>query len=229
MTSFANWLVASLGTLLLSARVADAPVPRTVAARVAARIAASWRVPAEQVRLEWGRASGPVPAEDSVFRVIGHGEDGWYVVVFDPAGSGAMAVRVRAGLERPVMVASRALPAGTHVAPDDLREELRVRWGVPQPESLAAPGTGWEVRRPLAPGEVAAAPAVTPPAIVLAGQPVRMRWERGGVEVSVMGIALNNARRGETVRARLEERPARLTGTVVAPGEAELVAGGSGR
>jgi flagella basal body P-ring formation protein FlgA len=100
-----------------------------------------------------------------------------------------------------------------------------VHWGIPAPDSSLVPGVGWETRRIVRAGEVVASPAVSAPPLVLAGQPVRLEWERGGVQVSVVGIALNSARRGETVRARLEERPARLTGTVTAPGTAVLAAG----
>jgi flagella basal body P-ring formation protein FlgA len=230
MTSFVSWLLTGLTPLLLAGRAGDAPVSRGLAARVAERIAGAWRVPVGQVRLLWGHSSGTAsPADETTFRVLGRGEDGWFVVVFDPAASTAVAVRVRAGVERPVMVASRSLPAGSRLTDGDLREEMRVHWGVPAADSALTPGTGWEVRRLLAAGEVIAAPAVAPPPLVFAGQPVRMEWQRGGVEVSVVGIALNNARRGETVRARLEERPARLTGTVVAPGTAVLVAEGARR
>lgn len=230
MTSFVSWLLAGLTPLLLTGRAGEAPVSRGLAARVAARIASAWRVPVGQVRLLWGHSSCTgSPADETTFRVLGRGEDGWFVVVFDPAASAAVAVRVRAGVERPVMVASRSLPAGSRLADGDLREEMRVHWGVPASDSVPAPGSGWEVRRLLAAGEVVAAPAVAAPPLVYAGQPVKMEWQRGGVEVSVMGIALNNARRGETVRARLEERPARLTGTVVAPGTAVLVVGGARR
>jgi flagella basal body P-ring formation protein FlgA len=226
MTSFVSWLMTGLTPLLLAVRPGEAPVTRGLAARVAARIADAWRVPVGQLRLEWGRASGAAsPSDDTTFRVLGHGDDGWFVVVFDPAASAAMAVRVRAGVERPVMVATRSLPAGAQLADGDLREEMRVRWGVPPTDSLVVPASGWEVRRPLTAGEVVAAPAVMAPPLVLAGQPVKMEWHRGGVDVSVVGIALNSARRGETVRARLEERPARLSGTVVAPGTAVLLAG----
>ena len=230
MTSFVSWLLAGLTPLLLTVRAGEAPVSRGLAARVAARIADSWRVPVGQVRLLWGHSSGAgSPADETTFRVLGRGEDGWFVVVFDPAASAAVAVRVRAGVERPVMVASRSLPAGSRLTDGDLREEMRVHWGVPASDSVLAPAAGWEVRRLLAAGEVVAAPAVAAPPLVFAGQPVRMEWQRGGVEVSVMGIALNSAHRGETVHARLEERPARLTGTVVAPGTAVLVAGGARR
>ncbi len=228
MTSFASWMFAGLSSLLLSARSGDAPVSRALAARVASRLAESWRVPVEEVRLAWGRATEIASMPDDVpFRILGRGEDGWFVVVFDPAETGAAAVRVRAGVERTVMVATRSLPAGSRLADGDLREEVRVRWGVPGPDTTARPGTGWDVRRLLRAGEVVLPPAVTAPPIVLAGQPVKLQWESGGVRVSVVGIALNSARAGEMVRARLEERPARLTATATAPGVAVLAAGGA--
>lgn len=226
MTSFARWLFAGLSPLMLAARASDAPVSRALAARVAGRIADTWRVPPGELRLAWGRSSRDgTPPEDAPFRVMGHGEGGWFVVVFEPAESTACAVRVRAGVERPVMVASRPLEAGRPLASGDLREEVRVHWGAPSAESAVVPADGWVVRRPIRAGDVVAPPAVVAPPLVLAGQPVRLEWRREGVEVSVVGIALNSARRGETVRARLEERPARLVGTVTAPGLATLEEG----
>lgn len=228
MTSFARWVVAGLSPLLLAARGDGAHVPRPLAARVAARVADGWRVPAEQVRLEWGVVAGDrVPAPDAPFRILGRGDAGWYVVVFDPSDSAAVAVRLRAGVERPVAVATRPLAAGTRIAPGDLREEVRVHWGRPGVAALVLPAEGWDVRRAVRAGDVVAPPAVATPPLVLAGQPVRLEWQSGGVQVSVVGIALNSARAGETVRARLEERPARLTGTVTAPGTAVLAPGGS--
>jgi flagella basal body P-ring formation protein FlgA len=226
MSSFASWIFAGLSSLLLAGRTADAPFPRALVARVAGRIAESWKVPVDQLRLAWGRPSGvPQLADDVPFRILGRGEDGWFVVVFDPAETGATAVRVRAGVERIVMVATRSMPAGSTLIEGDLNEETRVHWGVPAPDSALVPAIGWEIRRAITAGEVVAPPAVAAPPLVLAGHPVKLEWERGGVQVSVVGIALNNARRGETVRARLEERPARLTGTVTAPGTATLANG----
>jgi flagella basal body P-ring formation protein FlgA len=212
---------------LLASRTADTPVSRHLAHRVADRIATDWGVARERLRLEWGRSSAEhAPADSARFRVLGRGTGGWLVVVFDPAETRASAVRVRVGVEQPVTVAVRALPAGHRLLPGDLREEVQVHWGPPGDSALAVAGPGWELRRAVAAGEVMAAPTATPPPDVLAGEPVRFAWRRGEVEVSVVGIALHSARRGERVRARLEERPARLTGTVVAPGVAEL--GGEG-
>lgn len=227
MTSFGNWLLVLLSPLLVGAWAADSPVSRGLASRVAQRIAEAWRVPVEQVRLTWGHASSAAaPTLDAPFRLLGQGAQGWYVVVFDPADSNAVAIRVRAGIERPVMVAARTLTAGTRLTAGDLAEQVRVHWGTPPQDSALAASVGWEVRRPVRAGEPLVAPAVVAPPLVIAGQPVRFTWESGGVHVSVMGVALNSARQGELVRARLEERPARVTGTAMAPGLAALATGG---
>ena len=226
MTSFARWLLAGLSPLLLAARGQASDLPRPLAQRVAARLADLWRVPVGEVRLAWGVSSGfAAPEETAPFRILGDGAGGWFVVVFHPADTNAVAVRLRAGVERPVMVATRALRAGATLQPGDLREEVRVHWGTPTSDSLALPSTGWELRRAVRANEVVTPPAVAAPALVVAGEPVRFEWRSGDVEVSVTGIALNSARRGEQVRARLEERPARITGTVTAPGLATLGAG----
>lgn len=228
MTSFARWLFAGLSPLLLAMRGETSELPRALTQRVAVRLADLWRVPVGEVRLAWGLSSDmAAPEESAPFRVLGDGAGGWYVVVFHPADSNAVAVRLRAGVERPVMVAARPLRAGAAVAVGDLREEVRVHWGTPTGDSLALPAVGWEVRRAVRTNEVVTPPAVVAPALVVAGEPVRFEWRSGDVEVSVTGIALNSARRGEQVRARLEERPARITDTVTAPGLATLGAGGA--
>jgi flagella basal body P-ring formation protein FlgA len=82
------------------------------------------------------------------------------------------------------------------------------------------------VRRGLATGEALARPAVAPPLLVEAGEPVRLVWGAGAVQVSVVGIALNRARQGESVRARVEGRSDRLVGTATATGTVVISSGG---
>lgn len=217
-----------LSPMLLATRTEQATVPRALAGRVTERIASAWRVPAASLRLEWGNRSSDVALSSGTpFQLLGRGTGGWFVVVFDPATTAASAVRLRAGVELPVAVAARPLVAGQMLAPADLREEVRVHWGAPiATAATVQPGPGWQVRRALAAGEVVTAPTATPPPDVLAGESVRFQWREGDVEVSVVGIALHAARRGERLRARLEERPTRLEGTVTAPGHAALLQGG---
>jgi flagella basal body P-ring formation protein FlgA len=73
---------------------------------------------------------------------------------------------------------------------------------------------------------VVARPAVAPPPLVAAGEPVRMVWRQGGVNIVLEGIALNGARRDEVVRARVQGRSGRLAGRAIAPGVVELGTGG---
>jgi flagella basal body P-ring formation protein FlgA len=209
-----------------AAPVRAAAVPPRLEARVAERIAAAWRVAPEAVRLEWPRAALPdsLPGE-APLRLLGEGRDGWFVVLLGPS-PGGRALRVRAGLDDTVWVADRPLAAGARLAADDLRREPRRRWGAPAGPAGERPAAGWEVRRPLAQGEIVDRPAVVPPTLVATGDPVRLIWCQGGVSLSLSGTALNPARRGEQVRARVEGRTGALAGTVTGPGTAVLGTGG---
>jgi len=223
------------------------PAP-AIAPRVATVIATEWRVPESTVRLEWGRGAESVPA-DAPFRLVGKGTDGWFALAWKrdeadaqaksatraneyaqangPAQEDAGAVRVRAGTIDTVFVAARSLSSGSRIAPGDLRPEERVRFGPPAGARRETPGLNWEVRRPLAAGDVAAWPAVVSPILITSGEEIRMDWRRGGVTVSVTGIAMNSARKGECVRARVAGRRERLVGTATAPGRAILSMGGN--
>jgi flagella basal body P-ring formation protein FlgA len=224
MPSFASLLV------LLQLGVAAPPaatVPDSVAAGVRTWLAREWGVSERVVRLEWGRLAGALPGGTLPYRVTGRGVAGWLVVVFDPSGRDAVAVRLRAGVEEPVPVAARPLSVGTCLGPADMRMESRVCWGPPAQPSGSRPVPGWEVRRALAAGEAVVPPAVVPPVLVAAGEPVRFVWAEGVVQVSVAGIALNRARQGELVRARVDGRSDLLVGTATAPGTATMSSGGN--
>ena len=217
---------ASLFVALQLLAPAPVTVPDSAAAGVRTWLAQEWGVSESAVHLEWGRLLEALPGGAPSFRVTGRGVAGWLVVVFDPSGRDAVAVRLRAGVEDTVRVAARPLAAGTRLGPADVREELRVCWGPPATSSESRPGPGWEVRRALAAGEALAPPAVAPPMLVAAGEPVRLVWASGAVQVSVVGVALNRARQGELVRARVEGRSDRLVGTAIATGTAVISSGG---
>jgi flagella basal body P-ring formation protein FlgA len=217
-------VTSSAELLLLALTMAPGPgpaaVPAALAERVAARIAAAWSVPPAALRLAWGAL--PVLTADDSVRVVGSGADGWFIVEL---AAGARAVRVRAGVEDTVAVAARPLAAGVRLAAGDVAAAPHVTWGPPVPPR-ERPGAGWEVRRTLAAGETLVRPAVLPPPLVAAGDPVRLVWQQGGVSVVMEGIALNGARRDEVVRARIQGRSARLAGRAIAPGVVELGTGG---
>lgn len=186
-------------------------------ARVAAILARRWDVPAAAIRLAWPTAAAPLAlAGADSLRVEGTGTGGWLVVTA-PDG---VAVRVRAGVEDSVPVAARELSPGRALEAADIAVAVRVRWGAPRPD--AAPGAGWEVRRPLAAGDPLAAPFVVPPPAVRGGDPLRLEWAQGGVQVSLSGVALHTARVGEPVRARVAGRSTLVSGIMTGPGLARL-------
>jgi len=66
---------------------------------------------------------------------------------------------------------------------------------------------------------------VSQPYVIAAGEPVRFTWSRGTVQVSVFGVALNAARAGDQVRARVDGRSGHVTGIATATGMAKLTGG----
>jgi flagella basal body P-ring formation protein FlgA len=226
-SSFARHLLWA-ALLLPAGLAAQGPaVPPGLDSAVAQAIGARWGVPAGQVRLAWGAVpAGVALAAGEPFQLAGRGLQGWFAAVLRPARPDAVALRVRAGVMRTVPVAARDLSAPGRLAASDLRREARVLWGAPASGDLEV-APGWEIRRPIAAGEVLAPPAVAPPALVVAGQPITLRWRRGAVEVTLPGTALHAAREGETARATVAGRPGRLEGRVTGPGTITLGGGGT--
>lgn len=205
--------------------VPEPAVPEALAARVAQAVGDAWAADAAGIVLEWGRRTGGPLETDTPFKLLGRGDDGWFVVTFSPAGAHAEAVRLRAGVRDSIPVAARAVRAGARLVPEDIVLAARHAWG--PPARHVRPGPGWEVRRALAAGDPLTGSAVVPPSVVNAGDPVRFVWARGGVSVAVEGVALNAARIGEPVRGRVEGRTGPLNGIVTGPREARLMDGGS--
>jgi flagella basal body P-ring formation protein FlgA len=227
MTSFASRAFIAFMILGCGAAQAAPPaVPADLEGAVTAGIAEAWGVDPSALTVEWGLVPAPVREPGAtLLRLAGRGTDGWLAAVIRPAGGRTLSVRVRAGLEDSVWVAAHPLEPGTVLAAADLRGQQRLRWGPPR-AAYDRPGPGWEVRRRLPEGAELAAPAVAPPTWVTAGEPVVLEWSRGGVNIALAGTALNSAREGETVRARVPGRDAPVSGTVTGPGTAALRAAG---
>ncbi|NOT08728.1 MAG: flagellar basal body P-ring formation protein FlgA, partial [Gemmatimonadales bacterium] len=189
-------MISFASTLLIAA--ADTAPPPPVAAQIAALVASAWHLPVERVRLAFGQLPPAAIPESAQVRLVGRGADGWFVAV--TTGEKPVAVRVRAGVDDSVMVAAAPLAPGHHLAPSDIRRELRVRWGPPV-SGAPVVSVGWQVRRALAAGEALLPPMVAPPTLVHAGAPVRFVWRHGTVEVEVSATALHDAALGSVVRA----------------------------
>lgn len=208
-------ILALVSTMALPPQTAELPAP--LAGRIGAAVEELWRVPAGAARLMHVTRVPEGLTGDEPFRFAGQGADGWFVVVLEPAGGNPVALRVRAGVADTVAVAAGAIAAGTRLDRDDVRLEIRTRPGPPAARR-PRPDQGWEVRRPLAAGDVLEPPAVSAPRAIEPGQPVSLVWWRGAVRVAVSGVATRSARIGEPVRARVEGSTRQLTGIAAADG-----------
>ncbi len=228
MTSFARLTLLVLGAIGLWAPAASGQdsaktaLPEPLTAAVAGAVARAWSADSAAVRLEWGA----VPAAAALtattpFRLVGRGDHGTYVVLFEPAASSSAAVRVRAGVVDTMPVATRAIPKDVTIAAADIERRSSVRWGAPSRES-AVSVEGWVTRRPVAAGEAIDAGNAAPPAIIRAGDSVQLEWSRGAVTVALEGVAMNAAGMGEPVKVRLPNRGGQRSGRVTGPGAARI-------
>lgn len=226
MASFVRaWLLA----LLLSSAVAAQQsadllgLSPALQERVARAVSTQWNATGYKLRLEWGVVrQGRSISKGVVFRLVGNGTDGWFVVLFERDGRSPLAVRLRVASVDSVPVASRPLIAGATLLDADVAYAERARWGPPVQSRAAFPSAGWRVRRAIRAGEALITPGVAPPLLVRMGQPVQLVWSRGGVRIIVEGVAVNAAMLGEEVRVRLGDRRGKARGIVTGPGMADL-------
>ncbi len=198
-------------------------VPDLVADRVRAAIGRTWTVPAERVRIEWGRIGrAAVIGPDAAFRLFGGGRDGRFVVAVKTQSGGEAAIGVRAGLLDSVWVAARPMPAGTRLAPSDLRREERLLWGAPAARGAPSP-VGWLTERAVGEADPLRPPVIAEPPLIAAGDRVRFLWEQDGLQIVREGIATTAARRGDRVAARDPNRQESIQGIATGPGAARLV------
>ena len=117
-----------------------------------------------------------------------------------------------------VAVAARDLPRGIALAPED------IGWA-PAPSAVRTSGAeaevGWMTKRVIRAGEPLRAPAVAPPDVVAAGQPVQVVWSDGVVRVRVRGTAVGSAALGERVLVKIDPRR-RLEGIAAGPALVQL-------
>lgn len=197
-------------------------VPAAVEVRVAETIARAWQVPSATIQLEWGHVPSAYPIDAAAtFRLLGQGADGNFVIAFELPGGHQSAVKVRAGVLDSVLIATRPLPTGTRLGLRDVTLSTRLHWGPPQVAD-EQPGPGWIVKHSLAMGALIAAPAVAPPPMIAAGEPVKLQWESGPVTVAVTGVAVNEAGMGQLVQVRTTGRAGLVRGIVTGPGTARM-------
>jgi flagella basal body P-ring formation protein FlgA len=185
--------------------------------RVARAVAERWKVSPERVRVEWESpvTDGSISPAATV-ELWGSGAGGHWTVIFHAdSGAAPVRVRVRAGVETQVAVATRSLSRDAVLSDADVAISSVVLWGPPQ-DSAELPAAGWVTHRVIAGGEQLREPAVSKPALVRAGDGVSIEWRRGTVAISMRGTAAGSASLGERVWVRTGSGR-RLQGVVTAP------------
>lgn len=214
----------NLALLILSALTAsDTVAPAVLAAQVKAGIADRWQVPERDLVLSWGQW----PADTA--RLKGArvsltslpDRDGWFAILLTPGVGAPAAVRVRAGMKTPGVVAARDLSAGSELKPEDLSVEELITWG-DRPRHLTDISSlvSWEVRRSVPAGTPLLPPIISAPVAIRSGEPVQLIWDRGLIRIELEAVAANNARLGESVRARRGDET--YTGRMIAIGMARI-------
>jgi flagella basal body P-ring formation protein FlgA len=121
---------------------------------------------------------------------------------------------------RRVAVATHQIARGATLSASDI--ELRdstMRSGGTVDTNEVAPG--WITRRVINAGEILRAPAVEPPTLVTANQPVAVEWIDQNIRLTLRGTATRNAAIGSRVTVRMESGR-RIDGTVVGAGRVRI-------
>jgi flagella basal body P-ring formation protein FlgA len=148
-----------------------------------------------------------------------------------PSGSSAGARVVNVGrasalvhVEAPHAFATRLIPRGQTVGPDDLEESTSTVRGVPlrRLPTLAELGGGRAIRN-LASGEIVTGAAMTTIPAVRSGQTVRATVRIEGAEVSATLVAAQNGELGATIRVFNRDSRRELRAKVVGDGAVEVI------
>lgn len=196
-----------------------------------AEVAAAMRksLPAD-AELEILRAPAwPLPAGRPEFpltglrRLAGTGAFQWKGRLIPHGGgrSTPVAVEVRVRLQRPVLVARRAIAAGTVLDAGDLATELR-GVGLPPPAAAPDPGaySGWRARRAIAAGQVVSARDLAPPLAAKPGAAITLIAESQGARVAVEAEAITAGRLGEYLLVKSRLNGKRIRAKLTAPDQA---------
>jgi flagella basal body P-ring formation protein FlgA len=122
------------------------------------------------------------------------------------------------GTARRVAVATHNIGRGVSLSASDFEYRDSTLHSTPDTNQIVA---GWVTRRIIAAGEVLHAPAVEPPTVVTANQPVSVEWIDQNIRLTVRGIATRNASLGTRVSVRMESGR-RVDGTVVGTGRVRI-------
>jgi len=192
------------------------------------RIAVRWGLDPALVAVQLDPAPEGWACGTAALALEGAGSGGRWTLRAQPgAGCAALALKVRAGVWKNVMVAARDLPRDHTVRVGDMTSTAEIRWGEPDEREAPSP-EGWRTRRLVREGEPLVEPAVQPPLLVRPGQSLELVWQRGAVSVRAAGKAAGSAALGGSVLVRTDSGR-RIQGKVVGPGVVDVTNPGEDR
>jgi flagellar basal body P-ring formation protein FlgA len=118
-------------------------------------------------------------------------------------------------------VAARDLARGEVLAAEDIDRVALSEDVAKRADGATVSLVGWRTRRVISAGEPLRPPAVSPPDLVRAGEPVEAVWQGRSVVLRVSGTAAGSAAMGERVLVRIDARR-RLEGVVIGPALVQL-------
>ena len=119
---------------------------------------------------------------------------------------------------RRVAFATRALARGAVLTADDFQvRDTTLR----APLDTGVVAAGWITRRTIAAGEMLRQPAVQPPDLIVANEPVEIEFKDANVRLIMRGVSTRSGSLGERIVVRTEQGK-RIEGVVVAAGRVRI-------
>lgn len=195
------------------------PSAEAINRRAREAVALEWGEDPEHIYLEWGTVrAGWEPPEHTEVQLLGTGSDGhWVALLIDPKDpERGTQVRMRAGVQIPQALASRALKRGESLRAGDIRWESGIHWGSSKDVNFQV-RPGWQARTNIREGQLLRPPLVAPAHSVVSGRQVDVIWRRNAVSIRLKGRAAGSATPGEDVYVRTDTGQ-RLKGVAQADG-----------
>ena len=124
-----------------------------------------------------------------------------------------------AALDRPALVATRAIRAGETIGPGDVAQGDAPAFGA---ATDPAEAVGLEARQTIYRGHPVIAANLAPPALVERNQIVTMTYARGALTITAEGRALDRGGAGEKLRVMNLDSRTTVIATVSGPGQVEV-------
>jgi flagella basal body P-ring formation protein FlgA len=208
--------------LLLLLPAAINAQPRATIDSLVERVTHDWGTPpADGWQVQWTIVRGDSAAlRAASAQVAGSRRSGVYTVTMrrTPFAAPTLVARLAIGHTLSEIVAARAMSRNTTLNDGDLRQQDRVVWGAPSPDTTARglTSTGGQTRRAVREGEVIRSADLVPTPVMRAGDLITAEFIHNGVRLALAGTALQNAALGGRVAVRLD-RGRRFAATVIGP------------